>query len=174
MESLAVTRKDYSAKIWSSMVEICSESRKLVFATLFLCIAFGCYITIVKQSLPPKEWQVFLLTFVDIYDHPHPDIEEKLVNHQHPDIEEKLVNHQHKPSTSYRFNKGTQFSLFHRFQGRFGQQKWYLSGRRQQSGGMVDVVQTGNFGMLRRQGQTGEIKGTSTCEYCTSDSERSS
>ena len=113
-KSLSVTRRFYSAKIWSSVIDICTESSKLVFATLILCIAFGGYITMVKYVMPPKEWKIFLLTFVYIPDHSHPDIEEKLGNHPHPAINKEIPDHSHKPSTSYRFEKGTQFSLFYK------------------------------------------------------------
>lgn len=114
-ESLSVTRQFYGAKIWPSVVEIGTEFRKLVFATLILCIAFGIYVGAVYTT-SPKEWKIFLFPRTPVYiqDHPHPDIEEKLVNHPHPGITKEIPDRSHKPSTSYRFEKGTQFSLFYK------------------------------------------------------------
>ena len=109
-KSLSDTQQYYSGKIRPSAVEIRTEFRKLVYATLILCIAFGVYVGVAYVT-PSKEWKILLLTFVDIHDHSHPDLEKKILNHPHPGLEEKIPDHSHKPSTSYRFNKGTQFLL---------------------------------------------------------------
>lgn len=96
------------------MVKIRTELGKLVCATLTLCIAFVVYAGVARAEFPNKEWKILLLTHVGVHDYSYSEIKEKLDNHSHPDINKEIPDHSHKPSTSYRFKKGTQFSLFYR------------------------------------------------------------
>ena len=117
-ESLSVTWQYYGKEILPSLGEIFTESRKLYFAIVILCIVFWAYIKVVEFATSSKDEKLEIFNFttilVDIQtgivNHPHPDIEKKLVNHPHPNINE-IPDHSHKTSTSYRFNKGTQFLL---------------------------------------------------------------
>ena len=120
-ESLSVTWQYYGKEILPSLTEIFTESRKLYFAIVILCIVFLVYIKVVEFATSSKDEKPEIFNFttilVDIHtgivNHPHPDIEKKLVNHSHPDINE-IPDHSHKTSTSYRFEKGTQFLLVYR------------------------------------------------------------
>ncbi len=109
-ESLSMTWQDYGKEILPSLAEIFTESRKLYFAIVLLCIVFLVYIKVVEFATSSKDEKPEIFNFTTIL----VDIQSGIVNHPHPDLEEKLVNHPHKPSTSYRFNKGTQFSVVYR------------------------------------------------------------
>ena len=99
-KSLSVTEQHYSGKIRPSAVEMRTEFRKLFRAVSILGIVLAVYALVGNKLADPQ-------TPSDIPLHLHPDLEEKLANHPHSDIND----HSHKPSTSYRFKKGTVFSL---------------------------------------------------------------
>ena len=113
-ESLSVTWQYYGSKIRPSLKKIVNEVKELFYATLILGIILLLYAKVVDYTVSSKEWTIFNFSSILIYvqkeraNHPHPDIEKKILNHPHPDIKEIPV-HSHEPS--YRFNKGTQFSL---------------------------------------------------------------
>lgn len=121
-ESLSVTWQSCGKEILPSLTEIFTESRKLYFAIVILCIVFLVYIKVVEFATSSKDQKPEIFNFttilVDIQtgivNHPHLGIEDKLANHPHPDITKEIPDHSHKPSTSYRFEKGTQFSLFYK------------------------------------------------------------
>lgn len=121
-ESLLVTWQDYGKEILPSLIEIFTESRKLYFAIVILCIFFLVYIKVVEFATSSKDEKLEIFNFTTILvdirtgivNHLHPGIEEKLVNHPHPDITKEIPDHSHKPSTSYSFEKGTKFLLVYK------------------------------------------------------------